>query len=173
MHRTAPPLLCGTRLPRALAVVFVAALAAGCDPSEHTTGQGAVVTLLPRAPEEIDPRHVFDAYGLRVSRLLFASLVTIDPETLAAVPDLAEAITVESPTVYVARLRPGLTFADGTALDAADVVATFESVRDPKIGSRYARTYERIVRMEVRDRFTVAFHLDAPHAPFMTDLELP
>ena len=129
--------------------------------------------VIPRDAEQLDPRFVGDPYGLKVSRLIFASLVTIDPRTLEVIPDLAERIDVETPTRYRAVLRDGLRFSDGSALDARDVRATFESVRDPDLGSRYARTYDRVTRIETPDRRTVIFHLDEPHATFLTDLELP
>jgi peptide/nickel transport system substrate-binding protein len=146
--------------------------ALSCGPGRDED-EGALVLLLPREAQELDPRYTGDAYGLKVSRLLFASLLTIDPETLQPVPDLAESVTLESPTRYRARLRPGLFFSDGSGLDAADVAATFASVVDPAMATRYARTYERIARVEVLDPLTVVFHLAQPHATFLTDLELP
>jgi peptide/nickel transport system substrate-binding protein len=131
------------------------------------------VVLLPRDVQELDPRHVGDAYGHKVSRLLFASLVTIDAQTLEVIPDLAQRVDVLSPSEYRVILRPALTFSDGSALDAHDVLATFRSVTDPRIQSRYAPTYRRIARMHAPDPQTVVFELDGPHATFLTDLELP
>lgn len=140
---------------------------------ERPRSDDALTLLLPREPQEIDPRFTGDAYGLRVSRLLFASLVTLDPHSLEVVPDLAEEVQVESPSRYRVRLRPGLRFADGSALDADDVIATYRSVVDPDFGSRYASTYRRIARIEALDRRSLRFTLHAPHATFLTDLELP
>jgi peptide/nickel transport system substrate-binding protein len=134
---------------------------------------GAFVVLLPRDVLELDPRFTVDAYGLKVSRLLFASLVTIDSETLAVVPDLAQQVEILAPDTYRVRLRPGLRFSDGSALDAEDVAATFHSLIDPAFGSRFAQTYRRIERIEITDPLTVVFHLSGPHATFLTDLEMP
>jgi peptide/nickel transport system substrate-binding protein len=146
-------------------------LLAACSTSEAR--DGATVVLLPRDVQELDPRLTGDAYGHKVSRLLFASLFTIDSQTLSAMPELAESFEQLGPTHYRVRLRPALRFSDGSALDAEDVVATFESVVDPRIGSRYASTYRRIARMRIEDPRTVLFELDGPHATFITDLELP
>lgn len=149
-------------------------LGAGCsDEAEPAKDDQALVVVLPRDAEELDPRFVGDPYGLKVSRLIFASLVRIDPETLEPVPDLAEGIEQETPTRFRVRLRPGLRFADGSTLDATDVMATFRSVVDPELGSRYRATYQRIARMSAPDPRTVIFELTAPHATFLTDLELP
>ncbi len=147
--------------------------ATGCRPHERTAAHDALVVLLPRDAEQLDPRLIGDAYGLKVSRLIFASLVTIHPHTLKPIPDLAEKVELVAPAQYRVRLRKNLRFSDGTTLDAADVAATYRSVVSPQIGSRYARTYRRIARMETPDPHTVVFHLTGPHATFLTDLELP
>jgi peptide/nickel transport system substrate-binding protein len=160
-------------VPKLLVAVALAVLAAACASPESVRKDDALVVLLPRAPESLDPRHVFDAYGLRLSRLVFASLVTIDPATLAPIPDLAERVEFLSPTEVRVVLRAGLRFSDGSALDSADVKATFDAVRDPAVKSRYARTYARVRSIDTPDALTVLFHLDGPHAPFLTDLELP
>jgi peptide/nickel transport system substrate-binding protein len=144
----------------------------GCSRSvEHDSD--ALVVMLPRDAEQLDPRFVGDPYGLRVSRLIFGSLVTIDPRTLEVIPDLAESVTASGPTEFEVRLREGLRFSDGSALDAEDVVATFEGIVDPKLRSRYAHTYRRIAEMRVSDPRTILFVLREPHATFLTDLELP
>lgn len=132
-----------------------------------------LVVLLPRDAEQLDPRFVADPYGLRVSRLLFASLVTIDPRTLEVVPDLAESVVAMSPTRYEVKLRKGLRFNDGSPLDAVDVAETFRGIVDPELKSRYAHTYRRIQDIEVLDPHTLRFVLREPHATFLTDLELP
>jgi peptide/nickel transport system substrate-binding protein len=129
--------------------------------------------LLPRDVQQLDPRFVSDAYGLKVSRLLFASLMRIDPQSLEAVPDLARSLRVVGDSEYIVELRPDLRFSDGSSLDAQDVVATYRSVVDPALHSRYASTYERITSVTALDALTVSFQLNGPHATFATDLELP
>lgn len=150
-------------------LVMVWAAACTSEPREDD----AIVVLLPRDVQELDPRLTGDAYGHKVSRLLFASLVTIDPQTLMPVPDLAQSVEEIDPQTYRVRLRKGLQFSDGSALDAQDVRSTFESVVDPALGSRYASTYRRIARMTIEDSLTIRFELTGPHATFVTDLELP
>lgn len=129
--------------------------------------------MLPTEPLELDPRFIGDAWGLRLSRLIFASLMTIDPKTLAVTPDLAERVEVLSASEYRVTLRPGLSFSDGTPLTAQDVAATYRGITNPALQSRYAGTYARIARIDVEDERHLSFHLDGPHASFLTDLELP
>ena len=160
------------RLQPSSALVLLLVIGAGCSrPSEHDPD--ALVVMLPRDAEQLDPRFVGDPYGLRVSRLLFGSLVTIDPRTLEVIPDLAESVKAQSPTQFEVRLREGLRFSDGSPLDARDVVATFEGIVDPQLRSRYAHAYRRIAEMRVSDPRTILFVLREPHATFLTDLELP
>lgn len=147
-------------------------IGAGCS-RQASNDPEALVVVLPRDAEQLDPRFVADPYGLRVSRLLFASLVTIDPRTLEVVPDLAESVVALSPTEYEVRLKTGLRFSDGSPLDADDVAATFRGVVDPELKSRYAHTYRRIEDIDVIDLQTLRFVLREPHATFLTDLELP
>jgi peptide/nickel transport system substrate-binding protein len=154
------------------ALVLLLMMGLGCRPPVEQDAE-ALVVLLPRDAEQLDPRFVGDPYGLRVSRLLFGSLVTIDPQTLEVIPDLAESVTASSPTQFEVRLREGLLFSDGSALDAEDVVATFQGVIDPALGSRYAHTYRRIAQMRLSDPRTIVFVLNEPYATFLTDLELP
>lgn len=143
----------------------------GTPPAEP--GPDALTVLLPRDAEQLDPRFVADPYGLKITRLLFDSLITIDPRTLEVVPELAESFQWTSDTRLEVRLRPGLKFSDGSALDSDDVVATFEGVVDPELGSIYAGSYQRIQQVLATSPTELVFTLDAPHATFITDLEIP
>ena len=154
-------------------MVWLCAGCVACAKGASDRGPAALSVVLPRDVQELDPRFVFDAYGHKISRLIFASLVRIDPQTLEAVPDLAEAVEVLSDVTYRVRLRPGLQFSDGSSLDANAVVATYRSVVDPRLKTRYAPTYVRIARVQALDARTVEFTLNGPHASFLTDLELP
>lgn len=153
-------------------IALLLVIGTGCS-NEATHDPEVLVVVLPRDAEQLDPRFVADPYGLRVSRLLFGSLLTIDPRTLEVVPDLAESVVALSPTEYEVTLKKGLRFSDGSSLDAEDVAATFQGVVDPALKSRYAHTYRRIEDIEILDSRTLRFVLREPHATFLTDLELP
>lgn len=153
---------------------LLASLWSACRTShEAAFAREDTVVILPREVENLDPRYVGDAYGLKLSRLLYASLVTIDPRSLAPKLDLAESVDAEGPTRFRVRVKPALHFADGSALDAADVVATFRAITDAKVQSRYRSSYAFIAEVHAEDAHTVLFTLREPHATFLTDLELP
>jgi peptide/nickel transport system substrate-binding protein len=140
---------------------------------ERARVAGERVVILPREPDELDPRFVGDAYGLKLSRLLHASLVTIDPATLEPVLDLAASVVSEGPQRYRVELKPGLRFADGSSLDAQDVVATFRALVDPRVKSRHRSIYARLSKVWAEAERVVVFELSEPHATFVTDLEMP
>jgi peptide/nickel transport system substrate-binding protein len=154
-----------------LALWFAGLLA--CSAAAERPADAAEVVILPREVDELDPRYVGDAYGLKLSRLLYASLTTIDPFSLAPRLDLAERVERESDLRYRVHIRPGLAFADGSALDADDVVATFRAITDARVKSRYRSSYARLRSVSREDAQTVLFELSEPHATFITDLELP
>ena len=156
-----------------VALATATLLGFGCSNTQGERAADELTVLLPRDILDLDPRFVSDAFGHKISRLIFASLVRIDPQTLEVVPDLAERVELVTPTRYRATLRDGLRFSDGSALDSADVLATFRSLRDPKLQSRYASTYARITQVTALDPRTVEFELNGPHATFLTDLEIP
>jgi peptide/nickel transport system substrate-binding protein len=159
---------------RGIALIVALLALAACGRSAPPRADGAKVVILPREVDELDPRYVGDAYGLKLSRLLYASLVTIDPHTLSPRLDLAERIDQDPEARrYTVTLRPGLCFADGSALDAHDVEATFRAIVDAKVKSRYRSSYARVSRVQAVDDRHVVFELSEPHATFVTDLELP
>ncbi len=145
----------------------------GCDEGVDPLVGDAPVLLLEREVQTLDPRFVTDPVSLRITRLLHAGLMRVDPGRLDVVPDLAENWRWEGPRNLRVTLRAGLHFSDGTPLGARDVAATFDGLVDPALGSRYAVTYRRIVRVEVLDERTVRFVLRTPHAPLLADLEIP
>lgn len=123
--------------------------------------------------ESLDPRFIRDPYGLKISRLIFRSLFTIDPRTLELVPDLAESHRFRTSSVLEVTLKPGLRFNDGSPLEASDVVATFMGVKDPDVGSAYAGTFERFSSIRALDERRIELVLAAPHATVLSDLEFP
>ena len=158
---------------RLLLLFSALCLLGACDAPPETGPDAVPTVMMAREPLEVDPRFAADVYSLKVSRLLFASLVKIDGATLAPQLDLAESIELRSPTHYWVTLRPRLRFSDGSALDAEDVAATFRGLFGETLGSRYRSTYSRIARIEVHEPLQLSFFLKEPHATFLTDLEMP
>lgn len=144
----------------ALAALWVLLGAAGCARQEHDGLRFAIAS----APVTLDPRFATDATSARIDRLLYEHLVDFD-DALRPVPALArwERIT---PTHYRFTLAREAVFHDGSALDSADVKATYDSILDPQTASPHRATISMIARIETPDARTVDFHLARPDALF-------
>ncbi len=108
-----------------------------------------------------------------VAELLYSSLVRLGYD-MSPEPDLAASWS-NSPdlTEWTFILRPNLTFHDGSACTAADVVATFEALLDPATASPARPNIGPIARIAARDATTVVFTLSAPYADLPVALANP
>jgi peptide/nickel transport system substrate-binding protein len=129
--------------------------------------------VVPSDAETLDPRYVTDPVGMRVSRLIHAGLVRLDPDTLAPVPYLARSWEWKDELTLEVTLRQGVRFHGGAAFTSADVVATLSAFAAPAIASRHASVVEAIEEARALDVLTVRIRLRRPHATLLTDLELP
>jgi peptide/nickel transport system substrate-binding protein len=89
----------------------------------------------------------------------------------SVVPNLAESWQVSADgKTYTFKLRQGITFHDGTALDAAAVKAHFDRTIDPKTGGRSASWIDQLQSTAVVDPQTVTMTLKNPWAPLLATL---
>jgi peptide/nickel transport system substrate-binding protein len=100
-----------------------------------------------------------------VSELVFAGLVTYDHKN-RLVGDLAESWSVDKTgTNYTVRLKPALSWHDGEALTAEDVVFTYQVIQNPDAGSPLFDSWNNI-KVSAPDERTVVFALPNPLASF-------
>jgi peptide/nickel transport system substrate-binding protein len=79
--------------------------------------------------------------------------------------DLAESYGAgQNSAVWTFVLRDGVRFHDGSALSAADVVATIEKILDPKTAAPYKAELGPIAAVRAVDRRTVRIDLASPYA---------
>jgi peptide/nickel transport system substrate-binding protein len=129
--------------------------------------------LVASDPETLDPRYVSDSVGMRVTRLIHAGLVRLDPDTMAPEPYVAKSWRWRDPRTLEVELRDGVRFHSGAPLRPEDVVATLAALASPQVASRHARVVEAIASAEPAGEHTVLVHLARPHGTLLTDLELP
>ncbi|MBL8130332.1 MAG: ABC transporter substrate-binding protein [Anaerolineae bacterium] len=104
------------------------------------SAQDAAVTVafVESQPTTLDPHAARTTDDFLVMRNVCEGLINYDPVTLAPVAALAESWTIsEDGLVYTFTLRAGVTFSDGSALDAADVKYSFDRLSDPNRGTSY------------------------------------
>lgn len=131
----------------------------------------ALVVVLDAAPRTFDPRFTTSDYDVKIARLVFAGLVTIDTPDGEPQLDVAASIDQTSPTRYEIALRDDVRFHDGTPLTAADVVYTFAELGAPEVGSPFAGAWAD-VEVTALDEYTVAFELPEPDASFVVNLDM-
>jgi len=97
--------------------------------------------------------------------MFYNTLVALDAN-LAPQPELAETITSDRATVWTLKLRKGVTFHDGKALTAADVVYSLQRHLDPKVGSIAKPLAMQMTEIVATAPDEVRITLAAPNADF-------
>jgi oligopeptide transport system substrate-binding protein len=116
----------------------LAVMAAGYGPAPALASGPTEVRIAAANPTSFDPKVQSDIGTAAVTAQLFESLTAFDA-ALVLRPALARAWDVsEDGKRVVFHLRDGLTFSDGRALTAADVVGTWLRLIDPKSPSPLA-----------------------------------
>ena len=160
------------RLAALLLVLVLAGLvggAAGAPPRD------AIVIGLVAEPVTMDPPQITDLNSARVTKRIFEGLVGQELGSYKLVPGLAQSWDISRDGLtYTFRLRPNVTFHDGTPFNAEAVKFVFERQLNDK-GPYYATgTYPyvkgflgNVAGVEVLDGSTVQIKLKAPLTPFL------
>lgn len=154
------------------AVVVAATVAAGCAARRRRTPDDAIVLLIENPVATTDPRYTLSSYETKLSRLIAPGLIHIDTPDQAPALMLAERIDRVDDVTWDVTVRADARFSDGAPVTAADVAWTYETTIAPSSDSVYRKSYqERFTRVEALDDRRVRFHLVAPLATFVTDLD--
>ncbi|MCB9853457.1 MAG: protein kinase [Phycisphaerales bacterium] len=127
--------------------------------------EATIVVNAPRRPETLNPTDM-QIGELFVCELLFERLFW-RTERLELVPNahLVESITEDNdPTIKTIRLRPDLTWHDGSPLTAADIVYSWRQAVSPDVNTTKRRQASRIKEIVATDARTATIHLESPHA---------
>jgi peptide/nickel transport system substrate-binding protein len=113
-------------------------------------------------PDSIDPHYHNFGGNKGLMPNLFEALTTTDPQDHLT-PNLALSWRLINDSTWEFKLRPNVTFSDGTPLTAADVAFTIERV--PNVHSAVtdmAEYVKPIARVDVVDPLTVRFETNGP-----------
>ncbi len=100
--------------------------------------------------------------GIIVGRLVWDSLLYKDPESLEFKPLLAKSYAFVDNTTIDFELRQGVTFHNGEAFDADDVVYTLTRMSNPENGVLTQRNVNWIADVEKLGQFKVRLRMKAP-----------
>jgi peptide/nickel transport system substrate-binding protein len=162
-----------------IAVLLVASLLALALPAAAAAQPaGTLVVGLVAEPVNLDPAQVTDLNSNRVGRRVVETLVTFPEEKTEVVPGLAESWTISKDGLqYTFKLRKGVSFHDGTPLNAAAVKFSIERQINPdhpayKLGKYPFANYffGNVKAVEPLSDDRVAFLLKEPRASFLAVL---
>jgi len=126
-----------------------------------------VAQIVPAAT--IDPVKIADGGGITVLSQ-FAETLVLSGHDLTAVPVLAESWSPNKDgTVWTFKLRQGVKFHNGKPMTADDVVATFDRLADPAMGSNALSVFTGMLSKggtRKVDDHTVEFHLEVANGNF-------
>jgi peptide/nickel transport system substrate-binding protein len=126
-------------------------------------GVGSPVTSLDPHYHQLSPNNA-------VADMIFDKLVNTDAAA-RNIPGLAESWRAVGPTTWEFKLRPNVTFHNGNAFTAEDVVFTIQRLPNvPNSPSSFAAYARPIVRMEVVDPLTIRFHTAEPYPLMPLDM---
>jgi peptide/nickel transport system substrate-binding protein len=152
--------------------IILVALLGACGGRARRTPDDTLVWVLEQSVKTLDPRDVLSNHETKISRLVAAPLASVDQPSMEPMLVLAEAVEPVDERTWDVTLRPGLHFADGAPVTARDVAYTFQSTLDPARHAVNQRAFgERLISVEALDDRRARFHLTAPFATFVTDLD--
>lgn len=122
-------------------------------------------------PKQFDPRLTTDAITQRMNALVFEGLLERD-DNLKLVPRLASSYEIKNKTTYIFKLKPNITFHDGSPLTSQDVKDTYLSMMDDNFRSAYKSSLSRIQKIETPDDYTVIIHTKEVYSPILTLMSL-
>ena len=127
----------------------------------HAQGNDVLRVAITANPSTLDPATGRSGRDHQYLYPLYDTLVQWDPKTLEAKPGLAQSWTYKDDTTLVMELRPGLTFHDGTPLNAEAVKFNLDRYRsDAK--SNIKVDFSTVSAVEVSGPTTITIRLKAP-----------
>ncbi|MBQ1081884.1 ABC transporter substrate-binding protein [Nocardiopsis sp. B62] len=153
-------------LATALAPTLLLTACTGSTEADATGTPTRIVLADAQPLGEFDPVNGYGELGVSP---IFEGLLRPESSGDDALPELVPALAASAPepnednTVWDVELRTDVTFSDGSALDADDVVATYSAVLDPDTASEVAGSYSMIESVTAVDDHTVRFTLNYPY----------
>lgn len=158
------------RHPSILIIIASLLFLQSCQKSCQKTAKDAAITVDVGFPiESLDPRYATSAAASRVAKLVYAPLFIFD-EHLMPKPFLVESFLIKDDKNYSFKLRPNLTFHDGSPLSSDDVIYTFSELASKDVLSPHAEKFNYIKAFHKIDEREFSIELNEVNAPFLTDL---
>ncbi|GAA1904498.1 ABC transporter substrate-binding protein [Lapillicoccus jejuensis] len=172
MPRTSrkPALVTGTTAGLAAALLLTACSGSGGSAGSTANGAGTLVFGITADPTQMVPWTATSEQSIQVLSQIYSPLLDTDKDN-APTAGLADLPKVsDDGLTYTFTLKKGVTFADGSTLDSADVKHTFDTIMD-KASKASSRSYFASVKsVAAPDPQTVVVTLSKPDASFPVGL---
>jgi peptide/nickel transport system substrate-binding protein len=101
------------------------------EPAGDPQNGGTVTVSFNTEAQSVDPVSCAIGIGLGPCQAIYGALLYYDLEALEITPGMAESFTSEDGKTWTLKLRPGVTFTDGTPLNAEAVAFNWQRTLDP------------------------------------------
>ena len=154
------------------ALAALCAALAGAPAQAEPVRGGTAILAVDADPQTLDPAVSTDYVAGDIGAKIFEGLVWLDAAALPQ-PQLATTWTIsDDGKSYTFKLRDNVLWHDGKPFTSADVKFTFEEVL-AKFHPRSSAMMKRLgLVVETPDDKTVVLKLNAPYAPFLTQLSV-
>ncbi len=163
-----------TRTAASTALVVLALVVAltGCSTGQRVDlgdgAEGGVIAAIAGEPDQLDPHKTSAYFSFEVLENVFDTLVEPD-ENLQMRPALAESWEVsDDELTWTFRLRPGVTFHDGSPLTSEDVAFSYNRIIDEELTN--VDKFSAVTAVEAVDPQTVVIRVDRPVPNMLTNL---
>ena len=133
---------------------------------QSATKGGTLTAAIFADPLSFDPHITGNIQGRSATRAIHDTLLRVDQQGRLA-PGLVESWERTDDKTFVLKLREGLKFHDGTALDAAAVKFNIDRIRDPNTKSIRSGEINALDTVTVVDARTIRLALKYPFAAFL------
>ncbi|MFF9763615.1 MULTISPECIES: ABC transporter substrate-binding protein [Streptomyces] len=163
-------------LRRVAAIASISSLVTGCGvlSSDTSDDEGPIVVGTTSSPSTLDPAASWDS-SWELFRNIYQTLLSYPVGASTPQPDAAKscAFSDGSHQVFRCELREGMTFSDGSTLDAGAVKHSIDRIRRINVNGGPAGLLGSLERVQAPSEREVVFYLNKPDATFPFVLATP
>jgi len=123
-------------------------------------------------PVTLDPNRTFNGLSFSITNQVYENLVYFGTDGVVK-PRLAESWEFTEPNILELQIREGVTFHDGTELNAEAVVASLEHFLDPEATNPGRFVLTLLSDIRATGDYTVELETETPFAPLLAHLAHP
>lgn len=131
-----------------------------------------LTVVLPSEPAHLDPKESM-GFTPDIIYHIYRKLYKFTPE-MVPVPDLVVSEKIsDDKKVWTLGLEKGVTFFDGTPVNAQAVKYSIDRMMNPELAAPMAELYQHVKEVRVLDDYTVEIETDIPFSPLQFNLAHP